>query len=402
MKKIICMLMVICLTVSMVACSAQKESNEKIPETTNTTESKVETKPKEPVDVVGNPETTPSETESTDPATDTNATEGAGETDEEDTKPIEDGNLKDKQNSKNDETKPTNNKEQQEESKPTDPPATELPATQPPTEPEKEETKPTEPAPTVHQHSCTTTIVDPTCGDGGYTIEHCACGYEDIFNTIPALGHKFGEWTTVTEPTASTNGQKMRSCSVCDYQEFETIEKLATCTEHIWVVTEKESVDKYPLRHYGYVTTACSVCGEKKSTEAKYFRPDDINCSAEASTIVALVNSMRASEGLSQLTTNGDWNSWAATRAQEISIVYSHNRPNGASWGRNDGINMAFGENIAKNCNSGSDFYYGFLNSPQHSGLMRMPDATGIAVSIYVNEYGDSYCVMVIYGPMGF
>ena len=405
MKKIICMIMALCMVMSMVACSNQKEIDEKVPEVTQNTESKTETEPQKPIDVVGTQDTTQDATEEATEAPSTESTTEPEETkDKEDKKPNPEKEKVDKET-----TEPT--------TKPTEPPAVEKPTAPPPTEPKEEpkqeETKPTEstkppatppaaPPSNEHKHSCTTTIVDPTCKDSGYTIERCACGYEDTFNFIPAYGHSFGDWTTVTEPTTNSNGQRMRVCSACNQQEFESIEKLASCTEHTWVVTEKESVDKYPLRHYGYVTTACSVCGEKKGTEAKYFRPDDVNCAAEASTIIAMVNSMRASEGLSQLTTNGDWNSWAATRAQEISIVYSHNRPNGGSWGRNDGTNMAFGENIAKNVNSGAEFYYGFLNSPQHSGLMRTPDATGIAVSIYVNEYGDSYCVMVIYGPMGF
>ena len=398
MKKIICMIMALCMVMSMVACSNQKKIDEKVPEVTQSTESKIETKPQKPIDVVGTQDTTEEATEA--PSTES-TTEPEETKDKEDKKPEPEKEEADKET-----TEPT--------TKPTEPPAvekpTEPPTTKPKEEPKQEESKPTTPpatqpttpAPTEHKHSCTLTIVEPTCTSGGYTIETCDCGYEDMFNFTPEKEHSFGDWNTVVEPTNKTDGQRVRTCSACGYKETEPIEKLASCTEHTWVVTEKETVDAYALRHYGYVTTACSVCGEKKGTEARYFKPDNVNCAAEASTIISLVNSMRASEGLSQLTTNGDWNSWAATRAQEISIVYSHNRPNGASWGRNDGTNMAFGENIAKNCDSGSDFFYGFLNSPQHSGLMRTADATGIAVSIYVNEYGDTYCVMVIYGPIGF
>lgn len=398
MKKIICMIMALCMVMSMVACSNQKEINEKVPEVTQSTESKIETEPQKPIDVIGTQDTT-------DEATEAPSTESTTEPEE----------TKDKEDKKPEPEKEEADKGTTESTtKPTEPPAvekpTEPPTTKPKEEPKQEESKPTTPpttqpttpAPTEHKHSCTLTIVEPTCTSGGYTIETCECGYEDMFNFTPEKEHSFGDWNTVVEPTNKTDGQRVRTCSACGHKETEPIEKLASCTEHTWVVTEKETVDAYALRHYGYVTTACSVCGEKRGTEARYFKPDNVNCAAEASTIISLVNSMRASEGLSQLTTNGDWNSWAATRAQEISIVYSHNRPNGASWGRNDGTNMAFGENIAKNCDSGSDFFYGFLNSPQHSGLMRTADATGIAVSIYVNEYGDTYCVMVIYGPIGF
>lgn len=350
MKKLICIIMVICLMMSVAACAPQKEMDDQS-------------------------HTIPGETES------------------------EDVNKA--------ETEPTNEDAAEPTAEPTAVPTeatTEPSATKPTNEPGKEENTSatgTTPTPTKHQHSYTTTVVEPTCEEEGFTIDHCSCGESNVYNTVPALGHTFGEWVTTIEPTTTSNGQMVRICSVCNYQEYASVEKLPACETHNWVVTEKETVDSYPLRHYGYVTTACSVCGQKKGTEARYFMPDNIDYAAEVSTIISLVNSMRAGEGLSQLTTSGDWDSWAATRAQEISIFYSHNRPSGASWGRNDGVNMAFGENIAKNLNSGADFYYGFLNSPQHCGLMKTPDATGIAVSIYVNEHGDSYCAMVIYGPMG-
>lgn len=356
MKKIICMLMAICLILSAAACAPQEERDQSIPSTTGSETTN-------PTD-----ETIPSEStrESTAAPTTQPATEAT-------TVPV---------------TEPA--------TVPTTAPAT-IPTEEPATAPT---TQPTA-APTEHQHTYTTTVVAPSCVDGGFTVDACACGANNVYDPVPALGHTFGEWVTTIAPTTTASGQKARICSVCAYEEFASVEKLAACVTHNWVVTEKETVDPYPLRHYGYVTTACSVCGEKKGTEAKYFTPDNIDYATEVSTIVSMVNAMRASEGLSQLTTSAEWNDWAAIRAQDISVYYAHSRPNGASWGRNNGVDMAYGENIAKNANSGADFYYGFLNSPQHCGLMKEPDATGIAVSIYVDAYGNSFCAMVLYGPLG-
>lgn len=367
MKKIICVLMAVCLILSMAACAVQKEIDEKIPSTS----SKADSETTNPTDTTIGSEATSAPT--TEPATEA-TTAPATETTTESTVAATEA--------------------------PTEP-ATTI-STSEPEEEEDTSTTGTTAAPTEHRHSYTTTVVEPNCLDDGFTVDQCECGESNVYNSVPALGHTFGEWVTTIEPTTTAYGQRERVCSVCSYQEFESIEKLAACEEHTWAVTEKETVDAYPLRHYGYVTTACSVCGEKKGTDARYFKPDSIDYATEVSTIISLVNSMRASEGLSQLTTSGEWNDWAATRAQEISIYYAHSRPNGASWGRNNGVDMAYGENIAKNANSGADFYYGFINSPQHCGLMKTSDATGIAVSIYVDEYGNSYCAMVIYGPIGF
>ena len=400
MKKFICMIMALCMMFSMVACSNETEPTDSIPEPSINTEVEESTQPQDSSDEEAEttePEQTISETENDT----TDVTESVEQPTEKEESKTETKPEKTKTETTEPTTAPTEAPTAPAETKPKNEKSEEEGKTNPTTPTNPPATEPTTPSPTTHTHSCTTTIVEPTCKDSGYTIERCACGYEDTFNFIPAYEHAFGDWITVCEPTTTTNGQKMRVCSRCNHQEFAGIEKLTACETHTWVVTEKETVDAYALRHYGYVTTACSVCGEKKGTEAKYFKPDNINYSAEISTIISMVNSMRANAGLSQLTTSGDWNSWANTRAQEISVVYSHNRPNGASWGRNDGVDMALGENIAKNCNSGADYYYGFLNSPQHSGLMKAADATGIAVGIYVDDYGNTYCAMVIYGPIG-
>ena len=382
MKKIICMIIAICLIMSMAACTTQKEIDGETPNISTNTDSEAT----KPTDITISSEAT------SEPTVDFTTEVTTEPTTEPTTAPITEPT-----------TEPTTVPTTVPTVAPTEAP-TEPPATNPTNEAKQEEspsTTITTPAPTEHQHAYVTTVVEPTCTDGGFTVDHCDCGANNVYNSIPALGHTFGEWVTTIEPTTTANGQSASICSECNYQEFESIEKLAACETHDWVVTEKETVDAYPLRHYGYVTTACSVCGEKKGTEARYFTPDNIDYATEVSTIISLVNAMRASEGLSQLTTSGEWNDWAAIRAQEISVYYAHSRPNGASFGRNNGVDMAYGENIAKNANSGADFYYGFLNSPQHCGLMKTPDATGIAVSLYVNEYGDSYCAMVIYGPMG-
>ena len=93
-----------------------------------------------------------------------------------------------------------------------------------------------------------------TCLEAGkeahYKCERChktfsdASGTEEISNVvIPALGHSYGDWYTVTEATCTEPGLKRRGCVRCDYFETEVISALghnlgdwfvytaATCTE---------------------------------------------------------------------------------------------------------------------------------------------------------------------------
>ena len=68
-----------------------------------------------------------------------------------------------------------------------------------------------------------------TCTESGMTDgEKCSvCGEVlEEQETIPALGHSFGEWTTVKEPTHSAEGEEQRICSRCGEKETQAIPAL--------------------------------------------------------------------------------------------------------------------------------------------------------------------------------
>ena len=71
-------------------------------------------------------------------------------------------------------------------------------------------------------------VSDATCTTGAVFYKSCVCGLkgEETFMSIGSLGHLFGEWTTVTEPTVEAEGVKERVCSVCGEKQTKTIEKL--------------------------------------------------------------------------------------------------------------------------------------------------------------------------------
>jgi hypothetical protein len=51
------------------------------------------------------------------------------------------------------------------------------------------------------------------------------CQQEET-ETVPALGHTWGEWETVTEATCEQDGLRKHVCSVCNKEETEVVEKL--------------------------------------------------------------------------------------------------------------------------------------------------------------------------------
>ncbi|MBQ3149676.1 MAG: leucine-rich repeat protein [Clostridia bacterium] len=66
-----------------------------------------------------------------------------------------------------------------------------------------------------HQHSYDSVVTAPTCTEGGYTTYTCSCGDSYVADETPAKGHNEGEWETVTDSTTTTEGKKVKKCTVC-------------------------------------------------------------------------------------------------------------------------------------------------------------------------------------------
>lgn len=179
------------------------------------------------------------------------------------------------------------------------------------TEPSTEVTEPSEPSepvvpptteptekpsePTVHEHSYYEHLVKATCITDGYIEYTCMCGDKYTAGKIPATGHKWGEWTTVEEPTESETGLAGRNCTLCGKLESKVLDKVipqhthkytgkvtkvATCsaegvktytcscgstyTEAIAKTAHsyKTTVTAPTCTAKGYTTYKCSACGD--------------------------------------------------------------------------------------------------------------------------------------------
>ena len=96
-------------------------------------------------------------------------------------------------------------------------------ATEPETNKPTQPTKPTQPS---HTHSYTSTKVAATCTKGGYTLHKCSCGKSYTDSETAALGHSWGDWTVVTQPTTQQEGKQTRTCSRCGATESQSIPKV--------------------------------------------------------------------------------------------------------------------------------------------------------------------------------
>ena len=181
MKKIISLILALVLMAAMLAACA--------PSNMDGTEANLQTAP---------PEMSTQETEVAEPTDST----------EETTEPVDASDPTEPEQETTEGTEPT----QAETTKPTDKPTE-------PTQP----TKPTQPS---HTHSYTSTKVAATCTKGGYTLHKCSCGKSYTDNETAALGHSWGNWTVVTQPTTQQEGKQTRTCSRCGATESQSIPKV--------------------------------------------------------------------------------------------------------------------------------------------------------------------------------
>ena len=106
-------------------------------------------------------------------------------------------------------------------------------------------------------------VVEPTCTENGFQVYQCTRCYVWMNDgeTIPALGHDWGEWITRKEATCTESGTRYHQCNRCHEGETEDIPakghtpvtvpgKAATCTE----AGTSDGVK-------------CSVCGEVLSAQ---------------------------------------------------------------------------------------------------------------------------------------
>ena len=182
MKKIISLMLALVLMTGMLAACA--------PSSPDGTEAAVQT---------SEPEASTQGTEATEP------TDGTEET----TEPVDGSDPTEPEQEATEGTEPT----QAETTKPTEKPTE-------PTQPST--TKPTQPS---HTHSYTSTKVAATCTKGGYTLHKCSCGHSYTTDETAALGHSWGDWTVVTQPTTQQEGKQTRTCSRCGATESQSIPK---------------------------------------------------------------------------------------------------------------------------------------------------------------------------------
>lgn len=203
--------------------------------------------------------------------------------------------------------------------------------------------------------------------------------------TKAACDHTPGDWVY-------KDGFRRKYCSKCGALcAFELVTP-ENCPGHEWVLDTEEIYQVEQVMSHGWRKYHCKNCSAL-NTEYYHVPADYASWRQCAAEVVAMVNAERQSLGLNTLVTYPEWDEYAQLRAQEASVVYGHNRPDGSSWQTliNGRVNLA--ENLG-GCNNSQNAFDAFYNSPPHHASYLIEDVDGIAVGIYADSTGRGICIM--------
>ena len=222
-------------------------------------------------------------------------------------------------------------------------------------------------------HNYVSEVVAPTCTTNGYTSHTCSrCGDNYTDNYVDSIEHNC-EWVVTKEPTCSENGLKEYKCVNCGESTGKS-EIPASHSYGDWVITKEPSAGAATsVSDFGIRQRTCSLCnhvdeqtiinidlgnGETKQICGVF---DD----SMAYETFSMVNELRTSLGLNELTWFDNFGDIAHIRAVEIDYYPKHERPNGDRARYN---NIGLGENLAVGSaiSSAEHAFNGWCNSSGH------------------------------------
>lgn len=105
----------------------------------------------------------------------------------------------------------------------------------------------------------------------------------------------------------------------------------------------------------------------------------------EAKKLLGLVNEARRKAGVKELVWTNDYAAATKLRAAEITIQFSHTRPDGSAW--NTVHEDISGENLAKGFGSAEAVFKGWMQSPGHRQNILYPTFTTMNVA-FIESHG--------------
>jgi hypothetical protein len=68
----------------------------------------------------------------------------------------------------------------------------------------------------THEHYYEKQYIDPTCTESGTIVYTCECGDSYTETVSEPLGHEYGDWEVIQNPTMNSEGTKEQKCIRCN------------------------------------------------------------------------------------------------------------------------------------------------------------------------------------------
>lgn len=133
-----------------------------------------------------------------------------------------------------------------------------------------------------------------------------------------------------------------------------------------------------------------------KPTPSPTPTPQPVDPEALAQEVLRLTNIERAKYGDEPLQYHAGLQKAAMIRAKEISIKFSHDRPDGSDSSTalyENGVGCSDGENIARGYPTPESVVQGWMNSLGHKAAILCPSTTHVGIGVYQNSYGSYFWV---------
>ena len=105
--------------------------------------------------------------------------------------------------------------------------------------------------------------------------------------------------------------------------------------------------------------------------------------------VIAEVNEIRVANGLNPLRYDAALEGAAAVRANELTVKFSHTRPDGTDW-YTVNPDLMYGENLADGYTTADAVVNAWMASPEHKANILKPDFATVSVSSVVKN-GKTY-----------
>ncbi len=110
---------------------------------------------------------------------------------------------------------------------------------------------------------------------------------------------------------------------------------------------------------------------------------------ATEAAVLSKVNQIRVANGLNALRYDAALESTSTVRASEITVKFSHTRPDGSDW-YTVNEDLMYGENLAEGFKTADEVVNAWMASPAHKANILKPDFTTMSVSM-TTKNGRTY-----------